>query len=154
MYKNYLCHYGVQGMRWGVRKSKPKKSSITPRTSVKVAKSLKKNKRKPLDNLKVNKKSKKEKKNRVKIKDLSDADLQKRINRLQMEKRYRDLKKDELSEGRKLVGDIMKTVGKTVGVQVGTYVSAKVINKLMDDEVVSTKSKKKNQQSKSKLKAA
>lgn len=142
MNEDFLCHYGVLGMKWGVRKSRPKSSVTSSRNK------FKKSKKTSIKSVKANKKKK------VKVKDLSDADLQKRINRLQMEKRYRDLKKDELSEGRKLVGDIMKTVGKTVGVQVGTYAAAKVINKLMDDEVVSTKSKKKKQQSESKSKAA
>lgn len=24
MYNDYLCHYGVKGMKWGIRKEKPK----------------------------------------------------------------------------------------------------------------------------------
>lgn len=129
---NYLCHHGVKGMKWGIRKSRPK-SSLNPfkkkTPSKQTAKSTKTTKKK-----------------KVKIKELSDSDLQKKINRLQMEKRYRDLKKDELSEGKKLAGDILKTVGKTVGIQVGTYAAAKVINSVMKDEVVRTNASKKKKE--------
>lgn len=136
---NYLCHHGVKGMKWGVRKSRPKSSSefLKKKTSSKQT-------------VKTGKTTKKKK---VKIKELSDADLQKKINRLQMEKRYRDLKKDELSEGKKLAGDILRTVGKTVGVQVGTYAAAKAINALMKDEVVRTNASKKKKENASKKKA-
>lgn len=123
---DYLIHYGVLGMKWGRRKSRTKKSSASSSKQI-----PKKSSTKPKAKKKVN------------IKELSDSDLQKKINRLQMEKRYRDLKKDEISAGRKLVGDILMTSGKTVGVQVVNYTAAKIINSALKDEVVKTSSKKK-----------
>lgn len=129
MFTDTLTHHGVKGMKWGVRKDR--RSSSNPLRKKSSSKQTTRS----------TKASKKKKK--VKIKELSDAELQKKINRLQMEKRYRDLKKDEISEGRRLAGDILKTVGKTVGVQVGTYAAAKVINSMMKDEVVRTNSSKK-----------
>lgn len=129
---NYLVHYGILGMKWGRRKSRANKSFQSSSKRLTATSS-----------------SKKKAKKKVKIKELSDTELQKKINRLQMEKRYRDLKKDEISAGRKLVGDILMTSGKTVGVQVTTYAAGKIINKVMKDEVVKTskggnKSKKKD----------
>lgn len=126
---DYLVHYGVLGMKWGRRKSKPSKSSKSSTT--KSSSTAKKSTTKKKSSKKVN------------IKELSDSELQKKINRLQMEKRYRDLKSSEISAGRKLVGDILMSSGKTVGVQVTTYAAGKLINKVMKDEVVKTGSKKK-----------
>lgn len=131
--EDFLMHYGVLGMKWGRRKARPSRSSkpSTQRTSSLSKKAT----------------TKKKATKKVKVKDLSDEDLQKKINRLQMEKRYRDLKKDEVSAGRKLVGDILMTSGKTVGVQVVNYAAAKIINKALHDEVVKTgKSKEKKKE--------
>lgn len=122
---NYLVHYGVLGMKWGRRKSKANKFSQSSSKRTTTISSTKKKAKK-----------------KVKIKELSDADLQKKINRLQMEKRYRDLKKDEISAGRKMVGEILKKVGTNAGYQVGMYATAKVVNSLAKDEVIQTNKKK------------
>lgn len=138
MYEDKLCHYGVKGMKWGVRKSKPKKSSGSS------LRNAEKDQKQRVKEIKKSLKKPKQKK-KVKIKDLSDKDLQAKINRLQMEKRYRDLKKDEVSAGKKLIGDILMTSGKTIGIQVVTYVAGQAINKAMDAEVVNIKSSKKKE---------
>ena len=126
--EDYICHHGVKGMKWGIRKDRYKSSTISNKLKQK-SNSVKS----------VIKKSTKKKTN---IKKLSNEDLQRRVKRLELEKRYRDLKKDEISEGRKLVGGILKTSGKTLGVAVATYVGGRLINKAIGIEVVNVKKKK------------
>lgn len=100
--EDYLVHYGVLGMRWGHRKvnsssngsGRAKKGSIASKYSGKTKKTRKTN-----------------------IKKLSDEELRSKIRRLEMEKRYRDLKKDEVSEGRKLVGEILRGAAVSLGTQ-------------------------------------
>lgn len=89
-----LEHYGVKGMRWGVRKDRVS----TPRHPGKI-----KSKKKDPNEL-VNAERKKAYQNR---RLLSDAELQSRIKRLEMEKRFRDLSEEDLYRGRKLVKDIL-----------------------------------------------
>lgn len=76
-----LYHYGIPGMKWGVRKGKG-----TPRAKGR-------SKADP-------------------VKKLSDAELKKRIGRMQMEKQYKQLTAKEKSKGRKLAEDIIKEVAK------------------------------------------
>lgn len=132
MNEDYLCHHGVKGMKWGIRKAR-KKTSIFPRKK-KASKQQTQNNQK------------KEKK--VNIKKLSDKELQSKIQRLQLERQYRNLKREELSEGRKLVGEILKASGRTLGIQVANYVGGKAINKAFKDEVVSVGKKKNKEKNK------
>lgn len=90
MDNNELMHYGVLGMKWGVRKSrstsgkrsglfkKKTKASTKPQTSKKKS-----------------------------VKDMSDDELRKAINRLEMEKRYKDLSPKQVSKGKQFVNDFM-----------------------------------------------
>lgn len=130
-YEDYLCHHGVKGMKWGVRKDR-KKTSVIPRKK----KTIKKNQNGI-------KKAISSKKKTTSIKKLSDQELQNKVRRLQLEKQYRDLKRDEVSAGRKILGEILKTSGRTLGIQVANYVGGKAINKAFNDEVVKNLGKKK-----------
>lgn len=47
-----------------------------------------------------------------KIKTMSDDELKAKINRLKLEKEYKTLTAPEISQGRKIVGEILKDVGK------------------------------------------
>lgn len=142
MDENSLCHYGVLGMKWGVRKKKPT-------SSVRFKK-----KQEFKNQQKTNTSGNRSKvKKKVRLKDLSNEELQNKVRRLQLEKQYRDLKRDEVSVGKKLLGDILKTSGRTLGVQVANYVGGKAINKMFDDEVVKNIGKKKNKKDKNKDKA-
>lgn len=102
-------HYGVKGMRWGVR-----------RTDAQLAKSKKK---KGDDGEKkvVGKTSTK----KAKASDLSDAALQKRINRLNMEKQYAKLTADPPSTTKKLTGFVGKSVMKATKKEADKYIQAK-----------------------------
>ena len=97
--ENELYHYGVLGMKWGVR-----------RTPAQLAKSNGKVKRKSEDNAKKSDMKKAVKSRRT----LSDADLKKRIERIKMEKQLKDLTAEEISPGKKFVSEVLSSSGKKV----------------------------------------
>ncbi len=81
--KEFLEHYGVPGMKWG----KSKGSSTSSSTSKKSTSTNP-------------------------VKKLSDDDLRKKINRMQMEKQYKQLTSKEKSSGQKFVTDIITNAAK------------------------------------------
>mgnify|MGYP003572209041 CR=1 FL=1 len=87
----YLSHYGVKGMRWGVRKRSPRRVLQEAR----------------------------EKRPGGDAKKLTDAELGERIKRLEAEKRYKDLSARTVSRGEKIAVDIMTQVGTQTAVKVG-----------------------------------
>ena len=89
MDNNELYHYGVLGMRWGIRRDK----------SISSGKSS--NKRKST--------------NQKAVKDLSNDELKAKITRLELEKRYRDLNPPTVSRGRKFVDKVLAPAATEAG---------------------------------------
>lgn len=83
----YLLHYGVKGMKWGVRKDRTISSS--ERRRLKKEASIEKKRTKALDRRSSARYTYKQRKH------LTDAELRQRINRLQMEKQLKDLSKND-----------------------------------------------------------
>lgn len=95
--QNALSHYGVLGMKWGVRKGSSKSSSKG------TAK-----KKKPL-------------------KAMTDEELHKKVNRLNLEKRYKDLSPKQKSTGAAYVKKTLAKLGDQAIQRAGsTFVNAKV----------------------------
>lgn len=90
---NELYHYGVLGMKWGVRRSKKSKSDVD--SSYKKAHTKKK------------------------VKYMSDNELKEINNRLNLEKNYRDLTKKK-SRGKAAVNTFVSTAG-TITAVMGAY---------------------------------
>lgn len=85
----YLAHYGVTGMKWGVRRSRKALSAAREKRAGGDAKKL------------------------------TDDELGARIKRLEAEKRYKELNKRTVSKGEKMAVDIMTQVGTQTAVKVG-----------------------------------
>lgn len=111
--ENFLAHYGVRGMKWGVRKG-----VVNPRLQ----------------------RTKKENKIRTERKDvrrkrqtLSDKDLDKYIKRLESEKKLKSLLDDDLTPGKSLTQQIIRSSGTKVAGAVlagtGMYVVKGVLTK-------------------------
>ena len=85
---NELYHYGVKGMKWGVRKSK---------------KQLRRERAKKNANSQVSKDYKESAfLRRRNPRSLSNAELKKAINRMQLEKQYRELSEHDMTLGEQI----------------------------------------------------
>ena len=88
---DYLAHYGVLGMKWGVRKNKTK-GGLRKRKSTPVHDDYKKAH------------------SGKSVKSMSDSELRSVNNRLQMERQYNELTR-KTSKGKKVVNALIKTAG-------------------------------------------
>ena len=122
MNTNELYHYGVLGMKWGVRKSRDGGVSKTGRRG-------RTTKERPPAHEDYKKAHSKKS-----VREMSDAELRSRINRLDMERRYKELNPSTKNRGRKYVNSIIKT-GTTIATVTGTaltiYSNADKIRKLV-----------------------
>lgn len=123
-----LMHYGVLGMKWGIRKA-PATSGGSKRKSTKSKMDEWREKRKA--SKEASKEAEKLKKR--KISEVSNEELKRRVDRLQLENRYREeLSKNHAkheSKGKKLVQDILSNSAQNIGTQLTTYMMGTAVNK-------------------------
>ena len=105
-FDEYLAHYGVKGMKWGVRKDRSGNSGrrISSKTSAKISKSMTKRKAKAAKGSRSA-----TNKNR---RELSDAELTAMIGRLEKEKKLKTLLDNDVAPGRTFVRTVMTDAGK------------------------------------------
>lgn len=119
-----LSHHGVKGQKWGVRKDRQSGSSGWKKTAKiispvgyaagkglhKAATSKKaRSARNVYRNITGSKRSAAMTKYRKKnIDGMSDADLRKAVNRMNLERQYRDLTKADYMKGQRYASDILK----------------------------------------------
>ena len=118
-YGNELYHYGVKGMKWGVRRTpaqlghktsstKKKKTGVIAKTAKKISSDhKKKEKAKAKAKASIKKNNEIKKKN---VSEMSDEELRKAVQRLQLEKQYRDLNPRTVSAGEKFAKSVMDQV--------------------------------------------
>lgn len=105
--EQFIEHYGKKGMHWGIRNKRPPSGS-SGKTSFHKAPTR-----------------------------LSDAELSKRIKRMELEKKYNDLKAPQKSKGMEYVHGLLQNTGKTVvGAAVGgttTFLLQRALKKKFGD---------------------
>lgn len=121
-----LAHHGIIGQKWGVRRYQNSDGSLTAEGK----------KRKNRDQSKVASSDS--------IKNISNQELRNKINRLELEQRYKRLIKDsyepkKVNKGRKFVGDILKKSASNIAEQTTTYMLGAAVNKVYGKEIVNPK---------------
>ena len=137
MENSQLYHHGILGMKWGVRRFQNKDGSLTSAGK----RHLEQNSKAKQGN---NKKKKGHTTNKGKsINELSDDELRKRINRLELEKRYEALSKKEqkakMFDGKRFVTQVLENSGKVVAAQLSTYVMGNMVNKVAQKNIINVK---------------
>ena len=123
---NELYHYGILGMKWGVRRT-PEQLGHVRDIHSNVSK-ISENATKLISDRGPRKKN-------ASYRDpstMDDNELRQRLNRLQMERQYKALTTPELTNGAKKVKDVLEIVGalSAIGAStVGIAVSVKQLNK-------------------------
>ncbi len=163
MNNNYLTHYGILGMRWGVQRSpagrtmfttkrqlavdkrdleklnsgrhfsvgftKKRQAAYDKRDKAILEKRIENNERKI-----TNKTAKEAAKKKPSVKEMSDEELRKVVNRLQMERQYSQLSESSVSKGKEYAQKIIKagtTVAAVTTTALTLYNNAEKIKKII-----------------------
>lgn len=124
MNPNFLTHYGVLGMKWGVRRAS--RSSGSSKGGVK----------KKLSSLTSRVSKAKSKREKNSVKNLSDQELKKRIARLELEKRYKSLNRENTNRGSKIAREILEGSARAIGQEIIRYGIGTGINTLTGQKVI------------------
>ena len=106
MNQNELYHYGILGMKWGVRRRRSSSNVETPKPKKKT------------------------------LSEMSDDELRSKLSRLQMEKQYKDLVKQlnpqQESKAKAFVKRVLERSGENIATQATTYVMGKTANHFLE----------------------
>lgn len=127
MEEQALVHYGILGMKWGVRRSK---AELARARGKKTSDSGDDSDDKKQTTAKRSKS----------ISEMSDDELRKTVQRLQLERQYRDLNPKQVSAGQKIVDKILKDVVVPAATEVGRNLLKEEFGKLAKE--IQKKSKK------------
>lgn len=129
MNDNYLEHYGIPRRSgrypWGSGSRPFQGDSAAAKSSGKAGSSGKSGKTGLFKKEKTKTGSSEED-----LSEISSEELQKKINRIQLEKQYRDLttKPKTVSKGRQILNSILESSSKNIGTQLATYLMGNMVN--------------------------
>lgn len=108
---NILEHFGVRGMKWGVRRSDKelRVAKKARKAEDKAEKARSGDLRKDADKTRYKSSPKK----------LTDSELSARIKRMETEKKYRELNSRTVGTGEKMAVDVLSTVGTSTAKKLG-----------------------------------
>lgn len=156
VYSDELCHYGIRGMRWGIRRYQNSDGSLTTagrkRYSTGKHHSIFTRKK---TTPKVKTKPAEEKPKQKSVSEMSDAELNAFLNRKRLEQQYYQLmatpqKKSAVTKGKEMVGKALENAAQDTLTQIAKYAMAKSVNKVLGDNVVNAKVTDKEKEAKNK----
>lgn len=121
LFEDFLAHHGVKGQKWGVRRVLDKVASSLGYERKKTSTDGSKSEDAP------RKLSSNNANRRASTRNLTDAQLQKLINRIRLENDYANLTKRQKSKGAQFIEDIMMDSGKRA---LNTYSHDKMVKML------------------------
>lgn len=131
-----LMHYGVKGMKWGVRKKYQPKGRRKGKTNAqriyeaaKEKSEARKAKKAAVKEVQVQRRQRVTKRS---VQDMSDEELRTAINRMQMERTYSQLTAKEVSKGKKFVSDVLYNSAKATATKYTTEVMTNAVKKLLN----------------------
>lgn len=129
MGETYIYHYGIKGMKWGVRRT-PAQLGHRPKRSIKEALSgIRKKKTETTSRASTGRKP---------LKEMSDEELRRALNRLDMEKRYSqymsEASQKKQSRAKKVVADILESGVKTMANKAFEAAARKAFEKAKPEE--------------------
>lgn len=98
MNNELMYHHGIKGMKWGVRRNPDQLARARGNTKSSADSEEKSDRKTAVKNRRT----------------LSDADLKKRIERLKMEKEFKNLTEEDIAPGKKFVSNVMSSAGTKV----------------------------------------
>ena len=143
---NELYHHGVKGMKWGVRKTPVRSSSGATRKRKSNTLSLFKKKKTTRKVSSANSSPAQTKS----IKDMSDDELRKKVERVRLEQQYQQLDPKTVSRGKRIAKRVMDDVIVPAAVDIGKQavksIMANGVNKVLslegDNKVYANNKKK------------
>lgn len=121
MGENVLAHYGIRGMKWGVRRYQNKDGSLTAAGKKRYSGDG--------GNAGTTKSTTSSSSGRKKVSEMTDDELNRAVRRLQLEQQYRQLNPEKVSAGQKFVNK----VAKDVIIPAATTVARNAVQKVMQD---------------------
>lgn len=143
MNQNELYHYGVLGMRWGVRRYQNRDGTLTKAGKKRAAKL--ETQYKTLTGKSLRKTSSSSSMPKIKsVSEMSDDELRKAVNRLQMEKQYKQLTSETAvrSRGNSFINKSSNILSKSLENAI-TQATTQIIKSSIDSGVKNIKNKKK-----------
>lgn len=123
---NSLYHFGIKGMKWGIRRYQNKDGSLTAAGKKRYNEGEQSSKEKTVSSTSSNRSRS--------ISELSDTELRTRINRLNLEKQYKQLISEGVSdntkqakEGKRFVNDIKDRAVKNVFLPAAEEIGRQVV---------------------------
>lgn len=121
-----LMHHGIDGQKWGVKNGPPYPLDRGHKTS---------RNRKYRTDKGYHRRNQNGRKRKKKVSEMSNDELQRRINRKELERRYNELNDAQISRGKNKVIQLVRdyaTIAGAVGSTVGTaYTIYKIKNKIL-----------------------